>query len=236
MPTVMVTGANRGIGYEHVAQYAQKKWKVIACTRQPEKAIDLLQLQDKYGANFIIEELEVTNHNQVDDLSQKYSNTAIDIFINNAGTGGPEGMPGAMDYQKIDNMNYQIWRDILEVNLLAPFKVATSFHKQISISDKKTLIMMSSDLGSVSQNTFGGLYSYRASKSGLNIVAKGMSNEWKDIIVVALAPGWCRTYLGGAEAEIDPIDSVADQQKMFESLTESDSGKFLDRFGNEVPW
>lgn len=236
MPTVMVTGANRGIGYEHVAQYAQKKWKVIACTRQPEKAIDLLQLQDKYGANFIIEELEVTNHNQVDDLSQKYSNTAIDILINNAGTGGPEGMPGAMDYQKIDNMNYQIWRDILEVNLLAPFKVATSFHKQISISDKKTLIMMSSDLGSVSQNTFGGLYSYRASKSGLNIVAKGMSNEWKDIIVVALAPGWCRTYLGGAEAEIDPIDSVADQQKMFESLTESDSGKFLDRFGNEVPW
>ncbi len=236
MPTVMVTGANRGIGYEHVAQYAQKKWKVIACARQPEKAIDLLQLQDKYGANFIIEELEVTNHNQVDDLSQKYSNTAIDIFINNAGTGGPEGMPGAMDYQKIDNMNYQIWRDILEVNLLAPFKVATSFHKQISISDKKTLIMMSSDLGSVSQNTFGGLYSYRASKSGLNIVAKGMSNEWKDIIVVALAPGWCRTYLGGAEAEIDPIDSVADQQKMFESLTESDSGKFLDRFGNEVPW
>lgn len=236
MPTVMVTGANRGIGYEHVAQYAQKKWKVIACTRQPEKAIDLLQLQDKYGANFIIEELEVTNHNQVDGLSQKHSNTAIDIFINNAGTGGPEGMPGAMDYQKIDNMNYQIWRDILEVNLLAPFKVATSFHKQISISDKKTLIMMSSDLGSVSQNTFGGLYSYRASKSGLNIVAKGMSNEWKDIIVVALAPGWCRTYLGGAEAEIDPMDSVEDQQKMFESLTESDSGKFLDRFGNEIPW
>ena len=236
MPTVMVTGANRGIGYEHVAQYAQKKWNVIACARQPEKAIELLQLQDKYGANFIIEELEVTNHKQVDDLSQKHSNTTIDILINNAGTGGPEGMPGAMDYQKIDNMDYQIWRDILEVNLLAPFKVATSFHKQISISDKKTLIMMSSDLGSVSQNTFGGLYSYRASKSALNIVAKGMSNEWKDIIVIALAPGWCRTYLGGAEAEIDPMDSVEDQQKMFESLTETDSGKFLDRFGNEVPW
>ena len=236
MPTVMVTGANRGIGYEHVAQYAQKKWNVIACARRPEKAIELLQLQDKYGANFIIEELEVTNHKQVDDLSQKHSNTTIDILINNAGTGGPEGMPGAMDYQKIDNMNYQIWRDILEVNLLAPFKVATSFHKQISISDKKTLIMMSSDLGSVSQNTFGGLYSYRASKSALNIVAKGMSNEWKDIIVVALAPGWCRTYLGGAEAEIDPMDSVEDQQKMFETLTETDSGKFLDRFGNEVPW
>ena len=95
---------------------------------------------------------------------------------------------------------------------------------------------MSSDLGSVYQNTFGGLYSYRASKSGLNVVTKGMSNEWKDIIVVALAPGWCRTHLGGAEAEIDPVDSVEDQQIMFESLTASDSGKFLDRFGNDVPW
>ena len=236
MPTVMVTGANRGIGYEHVAQYAQKKWKVIACARQPDKSIDLLQLQDKYGTNFIIEELEVTNHKQVDELAQKYSNIAIDILINNAGTGGPKGMPEAMDYQKIDNMDYQIWKDILEVNLLAPFKVATSFHKQISISGKKTLIMMSSDLGSVDQNTFGGLYSYRASKSGLNIITKGMSNEWKDIIVIALAPGWCRTHLGGAEAEIDPTDSVKDQQKMFESLTAFDSGKFLDRFGNNVPW
>jgi len=236
MPTVLVTGANRGIGYEHVAQYAQKKWTVIACTRQPEKAIELLQLQDQYGTNFVIEELEVTNHKQIDELANKYKNTAIDILINNAGTGGPVGMPTAMDYQKIDNMDYQIWREILEVNLLAPFKVATSFYKQISISDKKILIMMSSDLGSVYQNNFGGLYSYRTSKSGLNVIAKGMSNEWKNIIVVSLAPGWCRTHLGGAEAEIDPGDSVEEQQKMFESLTASDNGKFLDRFGNEVPW
>ena len=236
MPTVLVTGANRGIGYEHVAQYAQKKWTVIACTRQPEKAIELLQLQDQYGTNFVIEELEVTNHKQIDELANKYKNTAIDILINNAGTGGPEGMPAAMDYQKIDNMDYQIWREILEVNLLAPFKVATSFYKQISISDKKILIMMSSDLGSVYQNNFGGLYSYRASKSGLNVIAKGMSNEWKNIIVVSLAPGWCRTHLGGAEAEIDPVDSVKEQQKMFESLTVSDNGKFLDRFGDNVPW
>ena len=236
MSTVLVTGANRGIGYEHVRQYAQKNWNVIACARQPEHSKELAELKKQYSNSFSTEELDVTNHDQIDELAKKYNNTAIDILINNAGTGGPEGMPAAMDYQKIDNMDYQIWRDILEVNLLAPFKVATSFHKQISISDKKTLIMMSSDLGSVSQNTFGGLYSYRASKSALNIVAKGMSNEWKDIIVFALAPGWCRTYLGGAEAEIDPMDSVEDQQKMFESLTESDSGKFLDRFGNEVPW
>ena len=79
-------------------------------------------------------------------------------------------------------MDYQIWRDILEVNLLSPFKIATAFKEHVSES-KKRLVMMSSDLGSVEQNNFGGFYSYRASKSALNIIAKGMSVDWKDIIV-----------------------------------------------------
>tara|TARA_Y100001960_G_C14288280_1_gene640240 strand:- start:3 stop:290 length:288 start_codon:yes stop_codon:yes gene_type:complete len=95
---------------------------------------------------------------------------------------------------------------------------------------------MSSDLGSVEQNNFGGFYSYRASKSALNIISKGMSVDWQDITVIALAPGWCRTYLGGEEAEVDPAESVAEQQVMFESIKSDDSGKFLDRFGNQVPW
>ena len=160
----------------------------------------------------------------------------IDILINNAGTTGPMGVPGAMGYQKIDSMDYQIWRDILEVNLLSPFKIATAFRDHISKSKKKILIMMSSDLGSVEQNTFGGFYSYRASKSALNIISKGMSVDWKDLTVIALAPGWCKTYLGGDEAEIEPAESVEQQQEMFESITVEDSGKFLDRFGKKVAW
>ena len=146
------------------------------------------------------------------------------------------GVPGAMGYQKIDSMDYQIWRDILEVNLLSPFKIATAFHKHVARSDKKILIMMSSDLGSVEQNNFGGFYSYRASKSALNIISKGMSVDWNDITVIALAPGWCKTYLGGDEAEIEPAESVEQQQEMFEGIAAKDSGKFLDRFGKEVAW
>ena len=98
------------------------------------------------------------SNKSIDELVAKVNaiTNSLDVLINNAGTGGPKGMPAAMDYQKIDSMDYQIWREILEVNLLAPFKVATSFRKQISKSDKKTLIMMSSDIGSVYQNTFGG--------------------------------------------------------------------------------
>ena len=96
--------------------------------------------------------------------------------------------------------------------------------------------MMSSDLGSVEQNSFGGFYSYRTSKSALNIISKGMSVDWQDITIIALAPGWCKTYLGGEEAEIHPDDSVKDQQEMFEKIVSNNSGMFLDRFGKEVPW
>ena len=236
MPTVLVTGANRGLGFEHVKQYAEKGWNVIACARNPEKADDLQALHKKYEEHFTIEQLEVIDHPRIEELAKKYKGTPIDILLNNAGTTGPMGVPGAMEYQKIDSMDYQIWRDILEVNLLSPFKIATAFNEHVSESEKKILVMMSSDLGSVEQNNFGGFYSYRASKSALNIIAKGMSVDWKDIIVIALAPGWCRTYLGGAEAEVDPAESVAEQQVMFESIKADDSGKFLDRFGNQVPW
>ena len=236
MPTVLVTGANRGLGYEHVKQYAQKGWKVIACARNPKKATELDNLKDKYDDNFIIEQLEVIDHPRIEELAEKYSNTSIDILINNAGTTGPLGVPGAMDYQKIDSMDYEIWRDILEVNLISPFKVATAFHDHIAQSEKKLLIMMSSDLGSVEQNTFGGFYSYRASKAALNIISKGMSVDWQDLTVIALAPGWCKTYLGGEEAAIHPDESVENQQAMFEKIISNNSGMFLDRFGKEVPW
>ena len=236
MPTVFVTGANRGLGYEHVKQYAEKGQKVIACARNPEQAKELKELQKEHGADFIIEQLEVVDHNRIEELAEKYSDEPIDILINNAGTTGPMGVPGAMGYQKIDSMDYQIWRDILEVNLLSPFKIATAFHNHVARSDKKILIMMSSDLGSVEQNNFGGFYSYRASKSALNIISKGMSVDWNDVTVIALAPGWCKTYLGGDEAEIEPAESVEQQQEMFEGIATKDSGKFLDRFGKEVAW
>jgi len=236
MPTVFVTGANRGLGFEHVKQYAEKNWEVIACSRNPEQSNELSLLRDQYPDNLIIEKLDVTNFDEITALSEKYKDKPIDILINNAGTLGPKGVPEAMGYQNIGHMDYEIWRDILEVNLLAPFKVATAFHDQVAMSSKKLLIMMSSDLGSVEQNNFGGLYSYRTSKAGLNILSKGMSIDWKDITVIALAPGWCKTFLGGVEADVEPDVSVTEQQKMFESIEPSDSGKFLDRFGKEVPW
>jgi NAD(P)-dependent dehydrogenase (short-subunit alcohol dehydrogenase family) len=235
MPTALITGANKGLGLEHVRQFAQRGWTVIACTRKPGTP-QLVELVKKFGHSVRIHALDVTDHAAVDRLADQLRDTSIDILVNNAGTIGPLGAPECMAYQGLDNMDYGIWQDILTVNLFGAFKVATAFRGHIAASDRRLLVNMSSDLGSVAQNETGKIYAYRSSKAGLNIVSKGMSVEWSDIIVVAMAPGWCQTEMGGEGATIVPADSVHAQQQTFEQLSAEDSGRYLDRFGATLPW
>ena len=96
--------------------------------------------------------------------------------------------------------------------------------------------MLSSDLGSIGNNRLGHSHAYRTSKAGLNMLTKGIANEWRDLIVVSMAPGWCKTELGGEEAEIDPVESVRAQLQTFATLNPGHSGQFLDRFGALVAW
>jgi NAD(P)-dependent dehydrogenase (short-subunit alcohol dehydrogenase family) len=235
VPAVLITGANRGIGYQHARQYAEQGWQVYACARDPAASISLQMLSQQHPATVRLCKLEVTDHAAVDNLASELRGQAIDVLLNNAGTFGPLGAPAGMTYQSLAQMDYAIWRDILEVNLLAPFKVATAFHEHIAASRMRLLVMMSSGLASI-QDSEGHSYAYRSSKAGLNMVTKGMAAEWPDIIVIAMAPGWCKTDLGGADALLDPADSVRDQQQTFKSLTATDSGRFIDMHGQTVPW
>jgi NAD(P)-dependent dehydrogenase (short-subunit alcohol dehydrogenase family) len=234
MPAALITGANRGIGFQHAKQYAEQGWTVYACVRNPDSSADLQALAREYDGVHM-HALDVTDHAAIDARAEKLRGQPIDVLLNNAGTFGPKGAPEGMAYQSLEHMDYDIWRNILEVNLLAPFKVAVAFHDHIAASDKRILVMMSSDLASISKNE-GKSYAYRSSKAGLNIMAKGMAEEWGDIIVVAMAPGWCRTELGGFEALIDPADSVRDQQVTCEKLVQSDSGRFIDVHGEALEW
>lgn len=235
MPTALITGANRGIGFQHAKQYVEHGWTVHACARDPQHSAALQELASVHDQRLHVHALDVTDHKAIEVLAGELHKVAIDVLLNNAGTFGPRGAPEGMAYQSLEYMDYQIWREILEVNLLGPFKVATAFHKHVAASDRKLLVMMSSGLASITNNT-GSSYAYRSSKAGLNIMAKGMAEEWQDLIVIAMAPGWCRTDLGGAEAEIDPADSVREQQATFLRLTQADSGRFIDMQGNTEPW
>jgi NAD(P)-dependent dehydrogenase (short-subunit alcohol dehydrogenase family) len=232
MPTVLITGANRGLGLEFARQYTQQGWDVIACARKPDSA-DLQTLDQQ---RLRICQLDVTDHLAVDQLAADTADIPVDVLINNAGTTGPKGAPECMEYSGVDNMDYDIWRETLEVNLLGAFKVATAFRPQLTKADNGVLVNMSSDLGSMEQNTMGGMYSYRCSKTALNMITKGFANDCPEIITVSMAPGWCRTELGGTGAEIDPADSVAEQLKAIASVTKEQSGTFIDRFGKPVDW
>lgn len=235
MSTVLITGANRGLGYEHARQYAEQGWVVHACARAPAQAEALQALGDQYPDRVSLHALDVTDAEAIEALAEELRDRPLDLLLNNAGTFGPRGAPEGMAYQSLEHMDYGIWRQILEVNLLAPFRIAVAFRAHLAAGQRKLLVMMSSGLASIEAN-HGHSYAYRSSKAGLNMVTRGMAAEWSDLIVVAMAPGWCRTELGGAEAPIAPADSVRDQQRVFARLTAGDSGRYLDQHGETVPW
>ena len=232
MPTALITGANRGLGFEYTRQFTGLGWHVIACTRKPETA----QLQELNQERLRICQLDVIDHVAIDKLAEATADISLDVLINNAGTTGPKGAPECMEYSGVDNTDYDIWRQVFEVNVLAAFKVATAFHPHLARAERGVLLNMSSDLGSMTQNTMGNMYSYRSSKAALNMLTAGFANDWKDIITVSMAPGWCRTELGGVGAEIDPAESVAEQIKSIAKLTAEHSGCFIDRFAKPVAW
>ncbi len=117
MPTVLVTGANRGIGYQHALQYAEQGWQVYACVRNPEASTSLQLLSQQHPATVRLCKLEVTDHVSIDNLASELCGQPIDLLLNNAGTFGPLGAPAGMAYQSLTDMDYGIWHNILEVNL-----------------------------------------------------------------------------------------------------------------------
>jgi len=221
--TALVTGANRGLGLEYCRQLVANRWRVLAATRHPEAATGLQSLAKANAGQLRILKLDVVNEDEVQRLGSELRDQPLDLLINNAGTFGPEGSPGGMRY-------------ILEVNLLAPFRLTVTLAPSLRLAPRPVVIMVSSDLGSIGNNRMGQSHAYRTSKAGLNMLVRSIANEWRDLIIVAMAPGWCKTELGGQEAPIEPEDSVRAQLETFIRLSASDSGRFLDRFGAEVAW
>ncbi len=234
--TVLVTGANRGLGLEYCRQLADDGWQVLAGVRNSAAASALESLADAKSGQVRVVRLDVVNDSDVDALANGLRGLPLDLLINNAGTFGPEGSPGGMRYQSLAHMDYPIWRNILEVNLLAPFRVTVALAASLRLAPRPVVVMVSSDLGSIGSNRLGQSHAYRTSKAGLNMLTKGIANEWRDLIVVSMAPGWCKTELGGEEAEIEPAESVRAQLLTFAGLTTDHSGQFLDRFGAPVAW
>ena len=226
MPTVLITGAARGLGLDFTKQYAAKGWKVLACARSADGLKGI-------KGDIHHHPLDVSDYKAVKALAAKLKDEAIDVLICNAGVGG-ERDSSAQDFGTLDPVE---WRRIFEINALAPLMMAEAFSEHVARSQQKKLIALSSILGSIGKNT-GGRYFYRASKTALNmewsVLAKDL--ESKGIICLALHPGWVQTDMGGPTATLTIEQSVPGMVKVIDGLKPSDNGRFLQYDGGELPW
>ncbi len=230
MPSVLVTGANRGIGLELVRQYAADGWRVLATARDPGAAPALQALAAASGGAVAIHALEVTNADAIDRLAAALKGEPIDLLINNAGVAVRDGM-------NFGSTNPDSWARAFEVNAIAPTKVSESLLPNILAGKGRTIGMMSSRLGSHSYNT-GSYLAYRATKAALNSVVRTMAAELKEkgVMTVALHPGHVRTDMGGASAPVVPSASAAGLRAVLAGMTPAKSGGFYDFEGNELAW
>ncbi|MEM8639385.1 MAG: SDR family oxidoreductase [Cyanobacteria bacterium P01_G01_bin.54] len=225
---VLITGANRGIGLQFVRAFIAEGWQVIACCRHPDHAADLIALQED-NPTLEIYALDVTNHAQISQLSAQLKNRKIDILLSNAGITGPKAIFGHLDMAA--------WREVLEVNAIAPLILAQNFVEQVAASETKLMVMIGSKMGSIDDNSSGGAYFYRSSKSALNQVVKSLSIDLADrgIAAVILNPGWVQTDMGGINASTTVKDSVAGMMQHLKTAR-ARNGAFIDLDGTVIPW
>nr|WP_039849636.1 SDR family oxidoreductase [Grimontia indica] len=226
---MLITGANRGIGLALTQRYLDAGWHVDACCRQPFEAAELNSLTTKYDS-LSIHTLDVTDHAAVDALAQSLSDKQFHLILNNAGYYGPKGYG-------FGNTDMDEWRKVLEINTIAPLKIAQAFYPHL-LAAKGTFAAVSSKVGSMAENTSGGGYIYRSSKAALNSVVKSLSNDLSSqgIIAIALHPGWVQTEMGGPNALISAEESAQGLYAVLEGLEAKDSGRFLNYQGQEIPW
>ncbi len=226
MPTVLITGANRGLGLEFVRQYASDGWRVLACCRDPKKAAAL----DGVAGEVSIHPLDVSDRDAIGRLAGELQGTAIDLLLNNAGVFG--------DRKGLGSLDCDTWLRTFEVNTLAPIKMTEAFVEHVASSDKKQVAHVTSKMGSIADNTSGGAYVYRSSKAALNMANKSLALDLagRGITCVVLHPGWVATDMGGAGAPIQPPESVTGMRKVLAGLSNGDTGKFYDYTGEELPW
>lgn len=223
MPSVLITGANRGLGLEFTRQYAADGWHVIACCRKPAEASALKEIK----GDVTVEALDVADDGEIVKLARKLKGESIDLLINNAGVYGPRS-----------GSDTDAWLDVIRTNTIAPFRMVEAFAPHVARSKLKTIANITSVMGSIASNDSGGAPVYRSSKAALNVVMKGLSRELKGqgVTVALFHPGWVKTDMGGASAPVAIPDSIGGLRKAIARLTPADTGKFFNYDGKPLPW
>jgi len=231
MKTVLITGANRGLGLEFCRQYANFGWRVLACCRNVNQADELKQLATDFQSVYM-HQLDVLNRKEIDSLAEEISGTSIDVLICNAGIYGDKRGEG------FGNLDYEKWLKSMETNVLGVVKVAEAFFQNLKSSQHSIIAVLSSQMGSISDNGSGGSLLYRSSKAALNATMKSLAIDLQndDIGVMTFHPGWVKTDMGGPNALINVETSVTGMIEQINKFQISQTGHFLKYDGKKIPW
>ena len=221
MPTIVITGASRGIGKGLAEAYAADGWSVIATARSDE---DLAQLDG-------IDNVEAMKLDVADDASRDafvaaLGDRPIDVLLNNA---------GILDH---DAANVAGWQKSFLVNTIAPYLLSQALADNVAASDRKVVAVMSSKVGSIDDNSGGGIVMYRSSKTATNMAFRCLEIEHRDrgISTVILHPGWVQTDMGGENALISVDTSVAGLRARIAETNSGNSGRFVAYDGEAIAW
>jgi NAD(P)-dependent dehydrogenase (short-subunit alcohol dehydrogenase family) len=230
MANVLITGANRGIGLELARAYAAGGDRVYASCRDPRAAGDLNALAAGSGGAVSIHALDVANGASVSALAGALNGAPIDILINNAGVNG-----GAR--QSLADTDFDAWLDAFSIMTLGPFRVVQALLPNLEAAAGAKVMTVTSQLGA-STWPFGGSYAYASAKAAVNSVMRAVAIDLKakGVIVSMIHPGWVKTDMGGAGADITPRDSAAGIQKVIAGLTPAATGSFYKWNGEIHPW
>lgn len=242
MNSVLITGANRGIGLQLVKHYSQKQWQVYATYRDEHQ--DLLEYTKQYD-NLTLLKLDVSCVDSINKLKRSMTGIGLQLLINNAGIHGDRSHRfGATEQQNIDK-----WHETFTINTIAPMLITEALLDNLklgALADKAAkaenpeakVAFITSKMGSIADNSSGGSYVYRSSKAALNSVVKSLSHDVKadNISVAAIHPGWVKTRMGGPNGLIDVETSVAGISQVIEQMNQQNSGQFVNYDGNTIPW
>lgn len=228
METIVITGANRGIGLGLTRRFLDAGRRVVATCREPAESPELTALAR--NANLSIVQVDVTDGRSVSALGSFLSDATVDVLLNNAGIIGGSA-------QGIDSMDYDGWRHAFEVNTIAPFRLATVLRAHLKRSSRPRIVTLSSQMGALARKN-GGFYAYRSSKAAVNKVMQVLAVEMErdGIVVCPVHPGWVRTEMGGSGAELSIEESAGGLFDLIESMTMEHSGRFWTWAGHEHPW
>ncbi|MDH3621262.1 MAG: SDR family oxidoreductase [Gammaproteobacteria bacterium] len=234
--SILITGANRGLGLEFVRQYLADDWHVIATCRNTDAATSLQELQATYNGLQIMP-LDVADFAAIDELASELGGRPIDVLVNNAGLFGPKRQADGDLRQSFGHIDYDIWTELLRVNTLAPLKLVEALIGNIAASEQKKVVTISSRIGSIGE-TDAGLYAYRSSKAAVNMAMATLANDVSDmgITVITFSPGWVKTDMGGPSASLEAEESIARLRGLIAEQSLEDSGAFLDYTGESIPW